>query len=98
MRTLTTHEDTAELPIELEGPYGLAVDATLLVKFKYHGPVKGATDGPGGPPIEPDTDESIEILGVSLKFAAPDGKGFFTVPIATDDVDEAELEPRLLEY
>jgi hypothetical protein len=98
MRTLNDHEDTAELAVELEGTYGLSLDAALLVKFKYYAAIPGDTDGPGGPPIEPDTDASVEIHSVSLKIVAPDGKGAFITPLKADAYDATELQQRCIEY
>lgn len=97
MRPLTRHDATEEIAIELEGAYLTNVDAALLVRYSYHPAVKGATDGPGGPPIEPDTAESVEIQGVSLKLASPAGQGYFVVPLKPDDYDDAELAAKVLE-
>lgn len=98
MRPLTHHEATEEIATELEGSYLTNVDAALLVRYSYHPASKGATDGPGGPPIEPDTEESVEIQGVSLKIPSPDGhQAHFVVPLKADDYDDAGLAAKVLE-
>jgi hypothetical protein len=90
------HDDTCEVPVELEGPYGLAEEFTLLVSYTYHPGCRGATDGPGGPPIEPDTAACAEVTKVLLY--GPGKVMNLIRQLDVNDYDEAELADKCLEH
>ncbi|MGX0136320.1 hypothetical protein [Cupriavidus metallidurans] len=92
MRTLK-HNDMHTIPVELEGAYGLAMEAELHVRYTFYPECKGSPEYRGGPPMEPDEPAHVDITDVTATI-----NGVAIPNFTSKDYDEDEIKEKCLEH